>query len=120
MVTDESKEDVMITREEAAATNEELTTPDAWDFFMAALKAVVPEFEALPEHPPSVEFHSGRQLWNWVVNTNPLVAQLIDGLDDEQISMVKQVLDGMLRERTGGDGGRVVSLAPLNISIGTT
>jgi hypothetical protein len=39
-------------------------------------------------------------------------------LTDDQQATVQQVLDGRLRERSGGDGPAVLT-APLNIGVGT-
>lgn len=65
-----------------------------------------------------LEFESGRQMWNWVVNSNPIGAMLVADLTEEQKSLVRQVLDGMLRERSGGTGPAVLT-NPVHIGIGT-
>jgi ubiquinone/menaquinone biosynthesis C-methylase UbiE len=65
-----------------------------------------------------LEFHSARQMLNWLANSNPIGAGLIAGLTEEQRAKVQQVLDGMLRERAGGDGPAVLT-SPINIGIGT-
>ena len=81
-------------------------------FFIAALQAVVPDFEGLPDDPPPldfqvadpevlrqrlidaglkdvvvdttheerVEFGSGEQMWNWVLNSNPIAGMIIGDL----------------------------------------
>ena len=65
-----------------------------------------------------IEVRSGEQLWNWTVGSNPIPGQLLAGLTDEQRADVVRVLDGMIRERSGGNGPAVLT-APLNIGVGT-
>ena len=118
--------------------------------FIAALHAVVPDFEGLPDDPPPlefqvadpevlrqrltdaglkdvavdtthaerVEFRSGQEMWNWVLGSNPIAGMIVGDLTDDQQATVRHVLDGMLRERTGGNGPAVL-MAPLNIAVGT-
>jgi hypothetical protein len=69
-------------------------------------------------HEERVEFRSGQQLWDWALNSNPIVGMIVGDLTEEQQATMRQVLDGMLRERTGGNG-RTVLTAPLNIGVGT-
>ena len=123
---------------------------EALQFFLAALQAVVPDFEGLPDDPPPlefqvadpdvlrqrltdaglhdvtvdttheerVEFRSGHDLWNWMLGSNPIAGIILGDLTDEQQATMRQVLDGMLRERSGGNGPAVLT-APLNIGVGT-
>lgn len=123
---------------------------EALQFFLAALRAVVPDFEGLPDDPPPlefqvadpevlrqrltdaglkdvtvdtshqerVEFRSGQALWNWMLGSNPISGIVVGDLTDEQQATLRQVLDGMLRERSGGNGPAVLT-APLNIGVGT-
>lgn len=65
-----------------------------------------------------LEVQSGRELWDWVVHSNPIGAQLVAGLAEEQRAGVRQVLDAMLRERARENGSAVLS-SPVNIGIGT-
>ena len=53
-----------------------------------------------------------------MVGSNPIADVILGDLTDGQRETVRQVLDGMLRERAGGHGSAVLS-APLNIGIGT-
>jgi ubiquinone/menaquinone biosynthesis C-methylase UbiE len=117
--------------------------------FIAALQAVVPDFEGLPDDPPPldfqvadpevmrqrlidaglkdvvvdttheerVEFGSGQQMWDWVLNSNPIAGMIIGDFTPGQQAMVRQVLDWMIRERSGGDGPAVLT-ASLNIGVG--
>lgn len=123
---------------------------ESLQYFLAALRAVVPDFEGLPDDPPPlefqvadpevlrqrltdaglkdvtvdtshqerVEFRSGQDLWNWVLGSNPISGIVVGDLTDEQRATLRQVLDGMLRERSGGNGSAVLT-APLNIGVGT-
>lgn len=43
-----------------------------------------------------------------VLASNPLAGQFTAGLTDEQLDQLRQVLDGMLRERSGGGPGAVL------------
>lgn len=65
-----------------------------------------------------IEVQSGQGLWNWVVFSNPIAAQLVAGLAEEQKVGVRQALDGMLRERVRENGSAVLN-NPVNIGVGT-
>lgn len=65
-----------------------------------------------------MEFHSGKHIWDWVVNSNPLATMLIADLTRQQHAAVQQTLDGMLRERSGGSGPAILT-DPNHIGIGT-
>lgn len=122
---------------------------EALQIFIAALKAVVPDFAGLPDNPPPLEFQlsdpdefaqrltkaglkevrveaaserprfeSGDDLWNWTYYGNPIGEMVVGGLREEQRSTIRQVLDGMLRERSGGSGPTVLTNA-VHIGIGT-
>ena len=126
-------------------------TPDEFEslqWFIAALQAVVPDFEGLPGDPPPldfqvaepemmrqrlteaglkavvvdttheerVEFGSGHQMWEWVLNSNPIAELLVGDLTPGQQATVRQVLDRMIRDRSDGHGPAVLT-APLNIGV---
>jgi ubiquinone/menaquinone biosynthesis C-methylase UbiE len=65
-----------------------------------------------------MEFASAAQLWDTATSSNPIAAQLVAGVTAEQRSEVQAVLDGMLRERSGGKPGAVLHAA-VNIGTGT-
>jgi ubiquinone/menaquinone biosynthesis C-methylase UbiE len=66
----------------------------------------------------TLEFTSAAHLWKWVANSNPIGATLTASLSAEQSATVQQVLDDMLRERSGGSGpARLTN--PINIAVGT-
>jgi ubiquinone/menaquinone biosynthesis C-methylase UbiE len=64
-----------------------------------------------------LEFRSGQEMWDWVVNSNPVGRMLVADLTDEQGGDVRRVLDGMLRERSGGTGPAVLT-NPVHIAVG--
>lgn len=66
-----------------------------------------------------IEVQSGQELWDWVVNSNPIGAQLVAGLTEEQRAGVRQALDDMLRERMSENGSAVLK-TPVNIGVGTS
>jgi ubiquinone/menaquinone biosynthesis C-methylase UbiE len=63
-------------------------------------------------------FESAEHMWAWVTNSNPIGAGLVADLSDEQRAAVRQVLDGMLREHSGGGPGASLT-AGVNIAVGT-
>ncbi len=67
-----------------------------------------------------LEFRSGRQLWDWLTNSNPIVGMVLAelSLTNEQRAVVQQALDDMVRKRSGGSGPAVLT-NPINIGIGT-
>lgn len=67
-----------------------------------------------------LEFQSGKQLWDWLVNSNPIAEQILGelSLTMDQITLVRQALDRMVQERSGGTGTAILT-NPINIGIGT-
>ena len=63
-------------------------------------------------------FASGQEMWDWVLCGNPIPDMLVADLGEEQRARLRQVLDGMLRERVGANGRAVLTNA-VNIGIGT-
>ena len=57
-------------------------------------------------------------MWDWVLYGNPIPGMLIADLTEEQRARIRQVLDGMLRERSGANGPAVLT-NPVHIGIGT-
>jgi ubiquinone/menaquinone biosynthesis C-methylase UbiE len=66
----------------------------------------------------TLEFVSGQHMWDWVLNSNPIAGMLVADLTEEEKADVRTVLDGMLRERSGGDGAAVLT-NPVHIGVGT-
>ncbi|MGH3064725.1 MAG: class I SAM-dependent methyltransferase [Gaiellaceae bacterium] len=79
----------------------------------AGLKDVV--IERTAERPT---FRSGQELWDWVFYSNPISGAVVADLTEDQRARLRQVLDGMLRERAGANGRAVLTNA-VNIGIGT-
>lgn len=65
-----------------------------------------------------MEFDSGRQLWEWLMNSNPIAGALVADTTEEQQAAAREALDEMLRERAGGSGPAVLT-NPVHIGIGT-
>jgi ubiquinone/menaquinone biosynthesis C-methylase UbiE len=63
-------------------------------------------------------FASGQEMWDWVLNGNPIPGMLVADLTESRRAQLRQVLDGMLRERAWANG-RVVLTNAVNIGIGT-
>lgn len=64
-------------------------------------------------------FESGRQLWDWVMNSNPIAGMVIADLTEQQRAEVRLTLDRLLADRAGG-GGPAVIVNVVHIGIGTT
>ena len=79
----------------------------------AGLKDVVVD----TTHQERVEFRSGQQVWDWVLNSNPIAGMIVGDLTPGQQDSVRQVLDRMIRKRSDGHGPTVLT-APLNIGVG--
>lgn len=62
-------------------------------------------------------FRSGQEFWDWVYYGNPIPGMLVADLDDEQRARLRQVLDGMVRERAV-ENGRAVLSNVVHIGIG--
>ncbi len=69
-------------------------------------------------HQERITVRTGQQLWEWTLGGNPIPGMLVAELTDRQRADIIRVLDGMVRERSVGDGSAVLT-APLNIGIGT-
>jgi ubiquinone/menaquinone biosynthesis C-methylase UbiE len=63
-------------------------------------------------------FTSGQEMWDWVLYGNPIPGMLTADLTESQRARLRQVLDGVLRERAGANGRAVLTNA-VNIGIGT-
>ncbi len=63
-------------------------------------------------------FASGQEMWDWVMYGNPIPGMLVADLREDQRGTLRQVLDGMLRERAGANGRTALTIA-VNIGIGS-
>jgi ubiquinone/menaquinone biosynthesis C-methylase UbiE len=69
-------------------------------------------------HQERVAVRTGQQLWDWTIGGNPIPGMLVAEFTDGQRADIVRVLDGIVRERSAGDGPAVLT-APLNIGLGT-
>jgi ubiquinone/menaquinone biosynthesis C-methylase UbiE len=63
-------------------------------------------------------FQSGKEMWDFVTNSNPIGRGLAADLAEEQRAAVQQALDGKLRQRSGNNFPAVLNNL-VNIGIGT-
>jgi hypothetical protein len=65
-------------------------------------------------------FRTGKELWDWLVSSNPIAEGVLGELDltTDERSEIRDALEPMVRERSGGSG-RAVLTSPINIGIGT-
>lgn len=63
-------------------------------------------------------FESADHLLDMVLTSNPIAGQLTSGMSDDQFAQVRHVVDGMLRERSGGRPGALLH-AEMRIGQGT-
>ena len=80
---------------------------------VAGLKDV--HIERTVERPA---FSSGQEIWDWMLYSNPISGMVVADLSESKRARLRQVLDGMLRERAGANGRAVLANA-VNIGIGT-
>ena len=68
----------------------------------------------------TLTFQSGQQLWNWLVNSNPIVEMVLAhlSLTEDQREVVREALEVQIRERAGANATAVLT-NPINIGIGT-
>jgi hypothetical protein len=67
-----------------------------------------------------LEFASGVQFWDCLINSNPIVGTIFAELrlTSEQINRVRQAMEPIIRARAGATGSAVLT-SPINIGIGT-
>jgi ubiquinone/menaquinone biosynthesis C-methylase UbiE len=63
-------------------------------------------------------FASGQEMWDWVLYGNPIPGMLVADLTEDQRARLREVLDGMLRERAAANGKAVLTNA-VHVGIGT-
>ncbi len=68
-------------------------------------------------HEERLELRSGEDAWRWIGSSNPIVGMILSEVDEHGQQTVREVLDGMVRERTDEHGVAVLT-APLNIGWG--
>jgi ubiquinone/menaquinone biosynthesis C-methylase UbiE len=96
----------------------QLADPDRMrkELSAAGLKEV--KLETVTE---TTEHKTGKDLWEWLVWSNPIVEMVLGGmlnLTNDERGVVQQTLDRMVHERAGGSGtARLTN--PVNIGVGT-
>jgi len=68
----------------------------------------------------TTEFRSGKELWDWLVWSNPIVETVLGslGLSSAERETVQGALDRLVRERAGSEGAARLT-NPINIGTGT-
>jgi SAM-dependent methyltransferase len=68
----------------------------------------------------TTEFQTGKELWDWLVWSNPLVEMLLGSLNltSDERGVIQQALEKMVRERASGSGPAKLT-NPINIGVGT-
>ena len=81
----------------------------------AGLKGI--QVETIAE---TTRFQTGKELWDWLVWSNPIVELVLGGLNltSDERGAIRDALEPMVRERAGGSGPAVLT-SPINIGIGT-
>ena len=64
-------------------------------------------------------FRSGKELWDWIVYSNPIVDMVLGELDlgNDEKDAALQAMEQLVRERAGGSNSAALS-NPINIGIG--
>jgi ubiquinone/menaquinone biosynthesis C-methylase UbiE len=67
----------------------------------------------------TTEFHSGQDLWNWLIFSNPIVETVLGSLSltNDERGQVQQALDRMVRERAKASVTAKLT-NPINIGVG--
>jgi SAM-dependent methyltransferase len=68
----------------------------------------------------ATEFRTGKDLWEWVIWSNPIAEAVLDklSLTDGDTTVIQQTLEMLVRQRAGGNGPALLS-NPINIGFGT-
>lgn len=85
------------------------------EFANAGLKNI--KVETITE---TTQFQTGKELWDWIVWSNPLVEMVLGSLSltKDERDVIQQTLETMVRERAGGSGAARLA-NPINIGTGT-
>lgn len=68
-------------------------------------------------HQERLQLRSGQDCWNWLSNSNPVVAMIVGDVVPEDQGRLLDALDQLIHERAGGTGTAVLT-ANLNIGWG--
>lgn len=85
------------------------------EFATAGLKGI--KVETITE---TTEFQTGKELWEWLVWSNPIVEMVLDSLNltNDERGVIQQALEKMVRKRAGSSGAAKLT-NPINIGVGT-
>jgi ubiquinone/menaquinone biosynthesis C-methylase UbiE len=85
------------------------------EFAAASLKDI--KVETITE---TTEHKTGKDLWEWLVWSNPIVEMVLGSLDltNDERGVIQQTLEKMVRERAGGSGSAKLT-NPIHIGVGT-
>lgn len=93
----------------------QVSNPERLRSALAAARLSEIRIETLAE---TIEFSSGRQMWDWVVHSNPIGSMLVADLSGDQCDAVRDSLDDLLRERSRGQGAAVLT-NEVHVAVGT-
>jgi ubiquinone/menaquinone biosynthesis C-methylase UbiE len=93
----------------------QLSDPDEFAARLTAAGLREVRVEATSER---LRFDSGDEMWNWIYYSNPIGEMVVGDLAEEQRSTIRQVLNGILRERSAGSGQAELT-NEVHIGIGT-
>lgn len=68
----------------------------------------------------STEFRTGKDLWEWLIGSNPIVEAVLGELtlSSEERGTIRQTLEQLVRDRAGANPAAVLT-NPINIGVGT-
>jgi ubiquinone/menaquinone biosynthesis C-methylase UbiE len=71
------------------------------------------------ETSKETKYQSGKQSWDWVTNSNPIAGEILGqlNLNKEQVAVIQQAMERLIRERAAGSGAAVLT-SSINIGIG--
>jgi ubiquinone/menaquinone biosynthesis C-methylase UbiE len=95
----------------------QLQDPERLRKELAAVGLKDVEVETITE---TTEFRTGKELWDWLIWSNPIVEMVLGTLDltDHERGVIQQELEKMVRERAGGSGAAKLT-NPINLGVGT-
>lgn len=82
------------------------------------LEAGLARVEVHTDYQERLELHTGQELWDWCLGSNPIPGMLVADLSNEQRAAVRRALDTMVGERAHGRDAAVLTAA-INIGVGT-
>jgi SAM-dependent methyltransferase len=95
----------------------QLQDPEKLGEELAAARLKNVKVETISE---KTEFHSAKEMWEWLVSSNPIVEAVLGELNiaNAERIVIQRVLEKLIRERAN-DSGAAVLTSPINIGVGT-